>query len=171
MLAQAQDFVCTFVYIAIMTSVLSAAADPFFPSGVLTGNASKQMHLASPSEEEARGVRLVASASGVLDRLAVSFDAHDSHMALKNEEGELVSGHINTICRYLATVGDRGEQLLGSTPETQAQVGFQSCSRRLRQCSGLLLLQNRLLYQVLLALHILLFISCRTTCRSLHFTK
>ena len=107
-----------------MTSLLSAAADAFIPSGVLAGNAPKQMHLKSPSEEEARGVRLVASASGVLDRLAVSYDADDSHMALKNEEGELVSGHINTICRYLASVGDRSEQLLGSTPETQAQVGF-----------------------------------------------
>ena len=122
---------CNFLRLQKMTSLLSAAADAFVPSGALAGNAAKQMHLASPSEEEARGVRLVASASGVLDRLAVSYDAHDLHMALKNEKGELVSGHINTICRYLASVGERSEQLLGSSPETQAQVGFQSCSRRL----------------------------------------
>ena len=80
---------------------------------------------------------------GVLDRLAVSYDAHDSHMALKNEEGKVVSEQINTICRYLASVGDRGEQLLGSTPETQAQVGCQSCSRRLTHA----LVTTRSLYQ------------------------
>ena len=105
--------------------MLSAAADAFVPGAAMAGKALKQMHLSSPSEEQARGVRLVASASGVLDRLAVSCDAHDLHMALKNEEGNLVSGHINTICRYVASVGDRSEQLLGSTAETQAQVGFQ----------------------------------------------
>lgn len=114
--------------------MLSADADAFVPS-VAKANLVQQLQLHSPSPEQARGVLLVASISGVLERLDVSGAAES--LSLVTDEGKTVAG-INTICRYVASIGARREQLLGASPEVQAQVQLQLCTNYCPLAAGVL---------------------------------
>lgn len=123
--------------------MLSADADAFVPGAAKPDAAPQQLQLRCTSAEQARCALLVASVSGVRERLDVS-EAAES-LWLVTETGEAVQG-INTMCRYLAGSGDRSAQLLGRTPEERAQARPCLASGRRHGvicCCGILL-ANRL---------------------------
>jgi len=107
-------------------SMLSADADAFVPSAAKPVAAAQRLRLHCASAEQARCALLVASVSGVRERLDVS-EAAES-LSLTTESGEAVEG-INTICRYLAGIGGCSTQLLRRTPEEQAQACSLRCLR------------------------------------------
>jgi hypothetical protein len=135
-------------------SMLSADADAFVPSAAKPDAAAQRLQLHCQSSEQARCALLVASVSGVRERLDMS-EAAES-LSLTTETGEAVEG-INTICRYLAGIGGRSAQLLGRTPEEQAQAwSCAACGRRQIVIYGCrLLLANTLSHTRHLRAHML----------------
>ena len=109
-------------------SMLSADADAFVPGAAKPDAAAQRLQLHCPRAEQARCALLVASVSGVRERLDVSKAAES--LSLTTETGEAVEG-INTICRHLASIGGCSALLPARTPEEQAQAG--SCAACGRQ--------------------------------------
>lgn len=73
-----------------------------------------------PEGPEGSSIRLVLAYAGVSpDKCEV--EESQGGLELTTPEGDKLSGR-NTICRYLASLGDKAEQLLGGSPEESAEV-------------------------------------------------
>lgn len=73
-----------------------------------------------PEGLERSSILLVLSYAGVQpDKYQV--EKSQDVLELTTPEGDKLSGR-NTICRYLASLGDKAEQLLGGSPEESAEV-------------------------------------------------
>lgn len=68
-------------------------------------------------EDEKRCLMLVANYCGFVDKVSCQLGAETS-----TTSGEAVAG-LNTVAGVIATAAGKGPQLLGDTPEAQAQVG------------------------------------------------
>ena len=73
------------------------------------------------SDEQHKNLRLVAAYVGVQDRIRLE---GGKELSLQNSEGNLHLKGLNTICRYLAELSDRRQQMLGHDDATAAQVSL-----------------------------------------------
>ena len=79
------------------------------------------------TEEQWRDLILVATYTGVLDRIKIE---SGKQLCLQDSQGAMQLTGINTICRYLANLSRIKPQMLGFEEGPQAQVLAESCTRQ-----------------------------------------